>query len=283
MGYGAPGGVVDQNAGIQALNIPVGTTSPAHVTSNFSLTTDLDSTAAVGAAYTAPVTMYDSLGVAHDATVTYTKNTASTWNYSVALPAGDATGTPVNATGTLTFNASGTLVTPAANVAGISFPGMVDGAAALNVTWSLYNSAGAPQVTQTAGTSNTLNTTQNGYPAGAYQTFSVDGNGVISATYSNGITTDVGQVAVASVTNTDGLIVAGTNNYDATGASGTMTIGVANVGGRGTIEGESLEASNVDISTEFSDLIVAQRAFEANSKTVTTFDSVTQDAIAMLR
>ena len=83
--------------------------------------------------------------------------------------------------------------------------------------------------------------------------------------------------------NEAGLARSGANDYVTTNASGAIATGVANVGGRANIEGDSLEQSNVDISAEFSDLIVAQRAFEANSKTVTTFDSVTQDAISMIR
>ena len=75
----------------------------------------------------------------------------------------------------------------------------------------------------------------------------------------------------------------GDNAYGTTAASGPATVGAANVGGRGTIADDTLEGSNVDISTEFSDLIVAQRAFEANSKTVTTFDTVTQETINLIR
>jgi flagellar hook protein FlgE len=88
---------------------------------------------------------------------------------------------------------------------------------------------------------------------------------------------------VAKVTNTEGLVMTGNNNYMTTAASGAASIGVAGAGGRGTIQDSALEQSNVDISTEFADLIIAQRAFQANSKTVTTFDSVTQDTIAMIR
>ncbi len=106
---------------------------------------------------------------------------------------------------------------------------------------------------------------------------------MISATFSNNHTTDIGQIAVASVANSEGLSRVGGNNYQTTSASGTAAIGVAGVGGRATITDDALEASNVDISTEFANLIVAQRAFEANSKTVTTFDTVTQDAISMIR
>ena len=106
---------------------------------------------------------------------------------------------------------------------------------------------------------------------------------VISATFSNGQTETVGQVAVATVANDEGLTVVSDNNFMTTAASGQATVGVAGTGSRGTITDSALELSNVDISTEFADLIVAQRAFEANSKTVTTFDTVTQDTIAMIR
>ena len=77
-----------------------------------------------------------------------------------------------------------------------------------------------------------------------------------------------------TTTNEQGLLRIGNNNYETTAASGQASIGAANSGGRGSITGESLEGSNVDVSTEFSDLIVAQRAFEANSKSITTFDAV---------
>ena len=283
MGYGATGGKINLNGGLAGIQLPVGATEAAQATQNISLQTSLDATAATGAQVTAPIAVYDSLGVNHAATVTYTKTSPTTWNYAVTLPAGDATGTPVNSTGTLTFDTSGKLVTPASNVAGVSFPGLADGASDLTFNFNLYNASGAPQVTQTAGASNTSTSTQDGFAAGSYESFTVDTNGVISAAFSNGQTSKVGQVAVATVQNVDGLTRAGSNDYAATDASGLISVGAANVGGRGALEGESLEQSNVDISTEFSDLIVAQRAFEANSKTVTTFDTITQDAIGMVR
>ncbi len=283
MGYGMKNGAVDLNGGLVALQLPVAANEPAQATQNISLTTSLNSGSATGAQFSSPVTLYDSLGQAHDATVSYTKTGAATWSYSILLPSGDATGTPVNNTGTLTFDSSGNLLTPAANVAGVSFPGMADGASNLTFNFNLYGANGSGQITQTAGTSNTTATTQDGFAAGAYQSFTVGGDGVIAATFSNGQTTNVGQVAVATVANEDGLARGGSNNYVATEASGAISVGVADVGGRGSVDGDALEQSNVDISAQFSDLIVAQRAFEANSKTVTTFDSVTQEAIAMIR
>jgi flagellar hook protein FlgE len=215
--------------------------------------------------------------------VTYTKSGANTWDYAVSLPAGDATGTPVNNTGTLTFDSAGNLGTPAANVSGISFPALANGASDLTFNWNLYNSAGVPTIAQSTAASSTTTTNQDGFASGTYQSFSVDANGVISASFSNGHTANVGQVAVATVTNPEGLTMIGNNDFTTTAASGLATIGIAGTGSRGSISDSTLEQSNVDISVEFANLIVAQRAFQANSKTVTTFDSVTQDTIAMIR
>ena len=283
MGYGAQNGVVNLNGGLIALQIPVSANEPAKATQNVSMTTSLDATAATGTQFSSPVKLHDSLGTSQAATVTYTKTSSTTWDYSIALPSGASTGTPVNNTGTLTFDSSGNLQTPAANVSGVSFPGMADGASPLTFNFNLYSATGTPQVTQTAGVSNTSASTQDGFAAGAYQSFSVGIDGTITASFSNGQTATVGQVAVATVANQDGLVRSGGNDFAVTPSSGPILVGAAGVGGRASIEDDSLEQSNVDISAEFSNLIVAQRAFEANSKTVTTFDSVTQDAIGMIR
>jgi len=189
----------------------------------------------------------------------------------------------VNNTGTLTFSQSGALLTPASNVSGIKFSGMTDGASDMAFKWNLYNASGAPLVGQTVGTSTATNSTQDGFSSGSYKSFTVDATGVISADFSNGQTQTIGQVAVASVTNLGGLTVEGGNNYQTTASSGAASVGAPGAGGRGSIEDDTLEQSNVDISTEFANLIVAQRAFEANSKTVTTFDTVTQETINMIR
>ncbi len=282
MGYGAVNGSVNLNGGVTPLVLPVTGTEGAQATQNLSMTTSLDSTAPVGTQFSSEATLYDSLGESQLATVTYTKTGTDAWGYNIELPAGSYTGTPVNNTGTLTFDSGGTLISPAGNVAGVTFPGSTDGSANLSFNFNLYDSNGNPLVTQTAGASNTSATSQDGFSAGAYQGFSVDGSGVVTASFSNGHTEVVGQVAVALVTNPDGLTLEANNDYAVTNASGDVTVGTGGVAGRGTIEGEALEESNVDISAEFSDLIVAQRGFEANSKTVTTFDEVTQEAIAMI-
>jgi len=283
MGYPAVNGVVNSNASLSPITIPVGVNEGAQATQNFSVTANLNSGATTGTEFSSPVTLYDSLGQSHQGTVTYTKTGTNTWSYAVALPSGDATGTPTNNTGTLTFDSNGNLTSPSGTVSTITFPGMADGASDLSFNWNLNGTGSTPTITQLASASTNTTATQDGFTSGTYQSFQVDSSGVITATFSNGRTSTVGQVAVALVSNTAGLTVSGSNNYTTTAASGVASVGVAGTGGRGTLDDGALEQSNINISTEFSDLIVAQRAFEANSKTMTTFDTVSQDAIGMIR
>lgn len=283
MGYAAVNGVTQGGGVLSSLSIPIGVNEPAQATSNFAITANLNAASAIGTSFTTPIAMYDSLGKSHAASVTYTKANTNSWSYAVTLPAGDATGTPANNMGTLTFDGSGKLTSPAASVAGITFPGMADGASELAVQWNLYDAAGNGTLTQSTAASSATASKQDGFASGVYQSFTVDTTGVITAAFSNGHTEAIGQLAIATVTNLQGLTSAGNNNFVATAVSGAPSLGVAGAGGRGIVEDATLEQSNVDISTEFSELIVAQRSFEANSKTVTTFDTITQDTIAMIR
>jgi len=283
MGYGAVAGAVNLNGGLVPITLPVSSTENAQATQNLSMTTSLNATAAAGTSFTSTATLYDSLGQSHLATVTYTKASSTSWGYAITLPSGDASGTPLNNTGTLTFDSSGKLTAPTGNVANVTFPTVTDGASTLKFNFNIYDSNGNPTISQTAAASNTSASSQDGFASGAYQGFAVDGAGVISAKFSNGNTAVVGQVAVALVSNPSGLTRAGSNNFSATNASGSVTVGTGGIAGRGAVEGLSLEQSNIDISAQFSELIIAQRAFEANSKTVTTFDTVTQEAIGMIR
>lgn len=283
MGYGAVNGVVNQTAGLKPLTIPVGANEAAQATGNIAVTTNLNASATTGTTFSSPIQVFDSLGSSHQLTITYTKTGTNTWNYSIALPAGDAAGVPSNNTGTLAFDTSGNLTAPTGSVANITFPGLTDGASDLNFNWNLNDSSGNPTIKQLAAASSNNGTLQDGFASGVYKSFKVDSSGVITAQFSNGRTSTIGQLAVATVANTAGLTVTGNNNFTTTAASGLATVGVAGTGGRGTISDDALEQSNVDIASEFSNLIVAQRAFEANSKTVTTFDTVTQDTLALIR
>jgi flagellar hook protein FlgE len=187
-----------------------------------------------------------------------------------------------NATGTLTFDSNGNLVSPATNVAGISFAGLADGASTLNMTWDLLGPNGTPTISQVDATSGISATTQNGYASGNYQSFTIASDGTVAATYSNGQNQIVGQLALANMPNLQGLQDLGNNEYATTLASGTAAIGTSGTNGLGTLTGGAVEESNVNISTEFSDLIIAQRAFEANAKSITTFDTLTQETINMI-
>ena len=192
-----------------------------------------------------------------------------------------------NASGSLQFDADGNLISPNANIAGIQLGGLTDGAADLGITWDLYGTNGTGMITQSssdasASTTAVSATTQNGYASGTYSGFAIDSSGVVSASFSNGQNQVVGQLALASVSNEQGLTIDSGNNYSTTSASGTATTGVAGTAGLGTLEDDALENSNVDISTEFSNLIVAQQTYDANSKAITTFDTISQDTLNMI-
>lgn len=239
-----------------------------------------------GGATAQTMQVYDSLGKSHNATITFTKDSTAlnTWEYNITLPAGDYSGAASKTTGKLVFDSSGNLTTPSANLQGISFAGLTDGASDLSFNWNLFDANQKPLISQIASAtaSGIASAKQDGYTGGKYSGFSIDSDGVIAAKYDNGQTSSIGQIAIATVTNQQGLMRMGDNNYETTLASGSATAGVANSGGRGTLKGDALEGSNVDISTEFSNLIVAQRAFEANSKSITTFDTVTQDTLNLI-
>jgi flagellar hook protein FlgE len=196
MGYAAVNGVATGNGALTAIQVPIGTTESAQPTQNFSITANLNAAAVVGTQFSTPVTTYDSLGQSHVASIQYTKSGANTWDYSVNLPAGDATGAKGN-TGTLTFDTSGKLVKPTADVSGISFTGLSNGAGDMTFNWHLYDSNGNGTIGQSTAASTSTATTQDGFTSGTYQGFTVDANGVISASYSNTHTVAIAQLAVA--------------------------------------------------------------------------------------
>ena len=179
----------------------------------------------------------------------------------------------------LTFDSSGKLAAPAGNISGITASGLADGAANLTFQWTLYNSTGAPLMTQVAGPSTTSSTLQDGFGSGTLTDYNIGSDGTIMGTFSNGRTAALGQIALATFANTQGLARVGSNDFSATLASGAAVVGAPGTGGLGTVSGGSLELSNVDIATEFSALIVAQRDYEANARTITTFDQVMQATI----
>jgi flagellar hook protein FlgE len=285
MGYPVVNGAVNTNSPLAPIQIPIGAVEQPNATSTMSMTANLNSSSPATTMVPAQITVYDSLGVSHVATIDFTNvSTAAnpnSWSYQISLPAGDAAGGS-NLAGTLQFDANGNLTTPAANVAGISFTGLSDNAKDLSITWNLYGANNKPTITQVSSASAVSATTQDGYASGEYSGFTIDSDGLVSAKFSNGQTAPVGQLALASITNQQGLIITAGNNYQTTLASGAASVGVAGAAGLGTMQDEALEQSNVDISTQFANLIVAQQAFEASSKAITTFDSISQETINMI-
>jgi flagellar hook protein FlgE len=307
LGYPATNGVVNTAAALQPLQVGTGVTSPAVASTSFDISANLNASSAVGSTASSTLPVFDSLGAAHTLSVTYTMTAPNTWGYSITIPSSDLSPAPASATttvasGTLNFNSAGVLVStlptgagatvaPSAGVA-ITIPPVAvppaaqttfaNGAATMPLTWTLVTS-GAPTITQTSTASATSATSTNGFASGTLQTYAVQPDGTISGTFSSGQTLALGQVAVSVFANNQGLVAVGNNNYQATAASGPSVVGVAGTGGRGTVIGGSVEQSNVNIATEFSKLIVAQQAYSANAKTITTFNQVSQATIAMLQ
>jgi flagellar hook protein FlgE len=231
------------------------------------------------------------------AAITGSPAVVNTWGYAVTIPAvdlgGAATAPPVSlATGTLIFNGDGTLksITPTSGGASLTNPiigvpptgaAFADGANQLNFTWHVVNPAGVGVLTQEAAANSNASIEQDGASSGTLQTFNIGSDGTITGSFSNGTTATLGQIALASFADEQGLTRTGNNDYSPTLASGQPTVGVPTSGGLGSVSGGALEQSNVDIATEFANLIVAQRSYEANARVITTFDTIAQDTIAL--
>jgi flagellar hook protein FlgE len=306
LGYPATNGIVNTAAALQPLQVGTGVTSPAVASTTFNISANLNASSVVGDTASSTLPVFDSLGAAHTLSVTYTMAAPNTWSYAITIPSADLIPAPAGvsttvASGTLTFNSSGVLTStlPAGGVATAPSAGITltippvavapapqttfaNGAATMPLKWALVT-AGTPTITQTSTASATSATSTNGFASGTLQTYAVQPDGTINGTFSSGQTLALGQVAVASFANNQGLVAIGNNNYQATAASGPSVVGVAGTGGRGTVIGGSVEQSNVNIATEFSKLIVAQQAYSANAKTITTFNQVSQATIAMLQ
>lgn len=235
------------------------------------------------------MTVFDSLGNAHVVDVYFRSNGAGSWDY-YALARGDeiAGGTPgINeeiASGQLAFDANGALVSHTPTGGGA--PSFVGAAPAQPLTFDFGTAiadggTGLEGVTQFGSPSSVSAQSQDGYASGSLSGVKIDGNGVVSGIYTNGKTIPVGQLAVAKFASNDGLARAGQNLWTATNESGEAALGAVGTGGRAALVAGSLEQSNVDITAQFVQLIAHQRAFQANSKTVTTADQMLQELMTI--
>lgn len=281
-GWTASAGVLNTSGPIGPITVPAGALAEPEATQNTSVSLNLDATAAAGTSFSTSVQIYDSLGTAHTVTYTFTQSgTPNQWNYSVGIPSGDTTpaGTPI--TGTLTFNSDGQLISPASNAEPVmAITGLNDGAANMNVNWNLY-SDGSADITQFAQASATSAQSQDGAAAASLVSVGLGNGGQILAQYSNGQQVVAGQLAMATISNPVSLVGVGDNAYQTTAETALPSMGLPGTGGRGTVVGGSLESSTVDMATEFTNLIVYQRGYEANAHVVTTVDQLTQDTIAL--
>jgi flagellar hook protein FlgE len=182
----------------------------------------------------------------------------------------------------MSFDSSGNLTSPASPVTGINISNLADGAANMSLNWNLSSTSGGASITQQDAVSATTTTTQNGYGVGTLTGYSVLSDGTVEGQFSNDQTLALGRVAVASFANPQGLQQAGSNDLQATFASGAAVVGQAGAGGNGTITGGAVEDSNVNLSTEFANMIVAQQNYDANAKVLTTMDQVSQATIQLI-
>jgi flagellar hook protein FlgE len=283
--------------------VPPGVLRPPVATTQFGAISNLDANAAVGDTFTSSVQIYDTLGSPHVMTTTYTKTAADTWTYQITVPGAEVNPVPaggvpaVVAGGTVVFNGNGGVqsVTPTApSTGGGAAPGAIadvvftspvwaNGAPATPLTWDLVDANGNVSLTAFRAPSATSSKTQNGTMAGLVSSISISDDGTILATYGAGQSVAVGQLALATFNNPKGLVKLGSNLFGDSPDAGLANVGAAGTGGRGTLIGSALEQSNVDIAQEFTQMILAQRGYQANSKTIVVSDELLVDTLNLKR
>ncbi len=297
MGYGATAsGQINQGAAA-ALQLPTAPIAPQQ-TSELGMELNLDASASVtepssGASIdfddpttynnATSTTVYDQQGKAVPLTFYYQKSAANEWNVYVTADGNPLSGTAASPTPytTMTFAANGTTptfgATNAATPPDINIPASATGAyqAIGNVAWDMSNT------TQYGAKFSVTDLTQNGYAPGSLSQLTFGKDGVITATYSNGLTKSAGQIELATFRNPQGLQPVGGNCWVQTNESGTAIKGQPSAGPMGAIQGGALEESNVDLTAELVNMITAQRAYQANAQTIKTQDSVLQTLVTL--
>jgi flagellar hook protein FlgE len=258
-----------QVPGNNDVRVPLGAGIAGTETANVTFQGNLSSTTPVGQSTTTAIQVYDSQDTPRSLSLTFTNTAANTWTATAQISGGTAT-IPA---GTITFDSAGLLVGPStltANITGLT------GAANQTITLNLGTPGQTTGLTQFGGTATATATTQDGSGFGTLTSVSFDNTGTIQGAFSNGRTVPIAQLGIAGFTNDGGLDRNGSNFFVSSAASGSAIIGTANSGGLGSVMGSSLEGSNVDVSSEFSKLIVAQRGFEINARTITVADQTLQ-------
>ncbi len=291
-------GAVDQN---QISPIQINQTSFAPVpTTEVTLAANLPATPAANTPVSSPVNVYDAKGTLHQVSLTWTQNAADDWTVAVSAPDattpalggaevkfGAASGNGVNAgtVGSVTNATGGAAASSYAAAGPASLTVTADfGAGPQTINLNLGSYGGSGGLTQYAGTAYTLNgLSQNGIPPGAFSSVTTQASGDVVVNYDNGQSRVVAQVPVVRFADPDGLQRQNGQGFTPTTASGAALAQSAGSGGAGTLDVSSVEGSNVDIATEFTKLIVAQQAYGANAKLITTANDMLQTTIDMKR
>jgi flagellar hook protein FlgE len=282
---GAPVGNTSVLSSVSTVNV-ANLSGSATPTTQMELGLNLPSTAATGDTHDVTVQIYDSLGNAHDVTMTFTKTaTANEWTYATGNPVlsgtSTASGTTAGGTGTITFNGDGT---PTANIAPtINITGWTTGADNSTITLDGGTANEGDGITQFSGEYAISYMDQDGVRFGQYTGVSIDEDGIVTALFDNGERRPIYQVPVAMFANPNGLEARDGNAYIQTDRSGDYVLSTANNGGAGKMAPSALEASTVDLAEEFTDMIITQRAYSASAKVITTADEMLEELIRIRR
>jgi flagellar hook protein FlgE len=279
-GFAAANGAIPPGTPASDLQIPVGTTIQPQATTEATVLANLDARLPNGTVFTSPVQVFDSLGTQRTLNLTFTKTAAQTYDITANVD-----GTPVAnlSAAQVTFDVNGQIVAPAALTI-TPDPAGLNGATLGPIGVDLIQPGPPPvsNITNFSTPSSVSITRQNGFGSGTLTSVVTDRDGSVRGVFSNGQSRLIGQVALARFTSQDGLEKIGGNLFAATAASGDPAIGAPTAGGRGLIVSGSIEESNVDLATEFTSLIVAQRSFQANSRVITTINQTLQDIIQVI-
>jgi flagellar hook protein FlgE len=269
------------------LSIPIGSLNAAQATANVTLAGNLNSAAPATDTTSVTTTVYNSQGTALPVTIVFSNpltppaagapaGAASSWAWT-AYSGTSASGTPIGSSTSagnapIYFDSSGKELSslPAGTFNTITIPGTTSTA---NLNMSSIQQLASPDALAV--------TSQDGFPPGSLQGFTVGLDGVITGTFSNGLERPLGQVALASFSNPSGLSQTGSNLYVPSANSGIATVGTPQSGTLGSVNSGFLEQSNVDLSSSLTNLIITQRGFEANTKIVSTVDELMQTLIDM--
>jgi flagellar hook protein FlgE len=238
---------------------------------------NLDSTKAIGDNVTTTMGVYDSLGVLHTAEVTFTRTSDTEWDWSVTkIDDVDVDPADANGSGTITFTEGQNPVITGED--SVTIPGSDGAEATVSMTFDLTS------LTMLSMNDGVTVTSQDGLPAGNVTGLYITPNdGTVFLVFSNGYRQQIAQLALARFSNPTGLISAGDTMFKQGLNSGDPELGTANTGGRGTITSGYLEASNVDMAREFTNMILAQRGFQASSRVITTSDEIMQELVNLKR